>query len=108
MSDKNCFCFTCMKPVNLNGMVCEYCFGSDWQCPDENDKDALRAWLDPWHPASEPPERLTTSNESRKVLVSDGRHCRDDFYVHAISGGYWDSGTWVTMWCEMPPLPKES
>jgi hypothetical protein len=121
------FCIECMEPCDKD--VCDTCGGeanNRWLLCECEDFETLQKWLpesietiklrariaeledaQQWHPASEPPERLTTSNESRKVLVSDGRHCRDDFYVHALSGGYWDSGTWATMWCDLPPMPEE-
>ena len=112
MSDKNCFCFTCMEPVNLNGMVCERCFGSDWQCPDENDKDALREWLDPWHPAGEPPEKEAEEYMSRNVLYCDGEYIFEAYYSfmnsawktpdsEKIISGPNDKGR------DLPPMPEK-
>jgi hypothetical protein len=111
MSDniKNCFCFTCMKPINLNGMVCELCFGSNWQCPDENDKDALREWLNPWHPASEPPEKAGYYEVI--VLCGKARYITHGYYCDSFQYPYFSIGVCadydIECYRNLPHLPKK-
>ena len=69
--------------------------------------NALRAWLDPWRPASEPP-KMDGFGDSYDML------CIDKDKVCAV--GYWsdENNSWLfygldftpVKWRDMPPLPE--
>jgi len=92
--------------------VCEYCFGSDWQCPDENDKDALRAWLDPWRDTSDPPEHDQEVIIKKGYLQAKARYAdingMQGYSVWIFGMPTFTYASDVDGWRELPPLPKEA
>ena len=86
--------------------ACPKCTSDNYIEDDIDIADALREWLDPWHPASEPPEH---DGEYETTRICNGKMYRQ--YSHFLNGKWNFVHRTIsdpTHWRNMPPMPVKS
>jgi hypothetical protein len=76
---------------------CPECESDEYLEDDTDVADALRSWLDPWHPATEPPE------DGTYIVFGLGKIAMD---VWHDGGWHYSSFQAVTHWRDLPPMPE--
>jgi DNA-directed RNA polymerase subunit RPC12/RpoP len=85
--------------------ACPKCTSDNYLEDDIDIADALRDWLNPWHPASEPPEA-----NKELLLIINNKFYATGKYDERLSGNWlvdgWGRMDDITHWRDLPPIPE--